>query len=274
MGGFKSCLWVEDIDLTGGSAAVAAALAAGIRGGFVLDGTDSILAPKGEGLEIRGILSGTETAAIEGATLTIAGNPQSPISLGGTNTVPLHVFRQLGLCIPVGSRADLDFLGYDHGAACEEFCSVIFFDPNIDDPWDITPDPDFEETLVVSVISAARVAVTQSGHADICGRDQAYADGQPEIPDRKGIDIYVLEIHVRDGAGYSGVGLMSPSVEGKPVCNLDFPCLATTTEVYNMQEMFGGAFHCKADEPFDIYGYGVGTTAIAEVTLVLGVSGL
>ena len=271
--GFKAGLFNEDIDMTGGSAAVAAALAAGVRGGFVVDG-DSILAPKSDDLEIRAIISGTETAAIEGGTLTIAGNPQSPVSLGGTYVVPLHVFRDFGLHIPVGSRADIDFLGYDHAAQCQEFASVIMFDGETGDPWNITEKPSFEQTLVVSVVSAARVADTQSGDADICGRDQAYADGQPQIPDRKGIDIYVRKVIVREGAGYSGVGLRSPGVNKEEVCNLDFPCLATVTEVYDIEKMFGGAFHCTADEPFDLYGFGVGANAVGEVTLVLGVSGL
>lgn len=273
--GLKAGLFNEDIDLTGGSAIVNAALAAGIRGGFVIGAAATdLIAPKGEGMEIVGILSGTEVASIEGGTLTIEGYPRAPISLGGTNTVPLHVFRQLGLKIPIDSRAGMTFLGYDHAAQAQEFCSVIINDPNIGDPWDITSNPSFEETLVVSVVSAARVAATQSGHSDICGRANAYADAQPEIPDRSTIDIYVLSMDVRDVAGYSGVGLESPGVNQVQVCNMDFPTMATTTEHYDFQEIFGGAFHCTANEPFDLYGYGVGAGAVAEVTLTLGVSGL
>ncbi|GAG74696.1 unnamed protein product [marine sediment metagenome] len=72
-----------------------------------------------------------------------------------------------------------------------------------------------------------------------------------------------------------GMGLESPALPGKEVCNLDFPCIPTAGEVYNMQEMFGGALHCTADEPFDIYGLaGVGVAPNEETLLTLGVNGL
>ena len=273
--GLKACLFNEDIDLTGGSAAVAAALAAGVRGGFVVDG-DSILAPVSDGMHIVGVLSGTETAAIEGGTLTVTGMPRD-LSLGGTYVVPLHVFQQLGLWIPIAGGADIDFLGYDHAAAAQEFCSVIIDDPTMPDPWDITPYNNLEgllgrdgTTLNVGITSAARVAATQSGHTDICGRTTAYTDAQPAIPNVADIDIYVLDIHVIEAAGYSGVGLEAPGMRA----NLDFPTLATLETHYNMKDMFGGALHCKSNSPFNIYGYGVGAGAIAETRLTLGVKGL
>ena len=272
--GLKSCLWNEDVDLTGGSAAVAAALAAGIRGGFVLDGADSILAPRSEGLSIRGLFYGQEVASIEGGTFTMAGNPYSPLSIGGTNLFPHGGDRLLGLNIPIASRADLDFLGFDHAAQCQEYCSCIINDTETPDVWGITPHAQFETTMVVNLVTAARVANTQSGHTDICGRTTAYTDGQAQIPDRPNIDIYVLGMLVRDAAGYSGLGLMSPNVKGKESCNLDFPCQATVDEFYDMQEIFGGALHCTAQDPFELYGFGVGTDANAQSLLYLGVSGL
>ncbi len=273
--GLKAGLFNEDIDLTGGSAAVAAALAAGVRGGFVVEG-DSILAPVSDGMHIVGVLSGTETAAIEGGTITVNGMARN-LSIGGTYVVPLHVFRDLGLWIPLPSGADIDFLGYDHVATAQEFCSVIVDDPNMPDPWGITPYQSLQgllgdkgTTLNVAVTSAARVAATQSGHTDICGRTTAYTDGQAAIPNDVDIDIYVLAIDVIEAAGYSGVGLEAPG----NVANLDFPTLATVQTHYDMKEMFGGALHCKANRPFQIYGYGVGAGAIAETILTLGVKGL
>ncbi len=273
--GLKACLFNEDIDLTGGSAAVAAALAAGIRGGFTVDG-DSVIAPVSDNMHIVGVLSGTETAAIEGGTLTVTGMAR-PLSLGGTYVVPLHVFRQLGLWIPIGSGADIDFLGYDHAAAAQEFCSVIVDDPNMPDPWGITPYQSLQSllgedgtTISVGIASAARVAATQSGHTDICGRTTAYTDGQAAIANDASIDIYVLDVYVREAAGYSGVGLEAPGNQA----NLDFPTLATVDSHYNMKEMFGGALRCTGQRPFSIYGYGVGAGAIAETVLVLGVKGL
>ncbi|GAG88203.1 unnamed protein product, partial [marine sediment metagenome] len=190
--GLKAGLFEEDVDLTGGTGVVAPALAAGVRGGFAVDGVDTILAPVSQGMNIVGLLYGQEVASIEGGTFTVAGNPRSPFSVGGTNLFPGNpgVWRELGLKIPIGSRADMQFLGFDHAAQCQEFCSVIIDDPNTPDAWDITPNPTYEQTLIVNAITAARVADTQSGHTDICGRTTAYADGQPEIPDRAGIDIY------------------------------------------------------------------------------------
>ncbi|GAG54229.1 unnamed protein product [marine sediment metagenome] len=74
--GLKAVLFNEEIDLVGGSALVNAALAAGIRGGFTIGAAATdINAPRSQGLTIRGILSGGEVANVEGATLTVEGNP-------------------------------------------------------------------------------------------------------------------------------------------------------------------------------------------------------
>ena len=264
--GLKACLWNEDIDLTGGSAAITAALAAGIRGGFGLVGTDTIRAPSGAGQRIVGVISGTETAAIELATLTIAGTAR-PHDFGGTYVAPLHVFQDYGLNIPLPSEAIMAWEGYDHAAACQEFASIIIDDPSMPDPWGITKNPRFDETLNVNITTPARVAVTQSGHTDICGRTTAYTGGQAQIPNDPTIDIYVLKIVSRDAAGYSGIGLEAPGHEA----NLDFPTMATVDTVYDMDEIFGGALHCTAARPFNVYGFGVGAATQTLSSLTLGV---
>lgn len=267
--GKKAALFHEDLDLSGGSAAVAAALKAGIRGQFKLSGTDTILAPNHREMFICGILSGNETAPNTGGLLEVAENARGEYVTGNIDAL-LRIHRQLGLMIPIPPKATITWKGPDGAGAEQNVCSVIIEDPEMEDVWDITEyerpaDLDIDEVIVVEIVTAARVLQTQSGHVDICGRDTAYVDGTTPISELPH-DLYVLEIESMDVAGYSGFGLESPGGEA----NLDFPCVATYPEVYDMKEIFGGALHCKADLPFNLYGYGV-TTATGTARVTIGI---
>ncbi len=265
-------LWAEDVNLAA-SAAVALALAAGRRGPWTPSTVDLAFGPDKSGCSIRALHTANETGSAGGGTFTVAENPRSPYEVGPINAIeltPEHLYFT-GKGIPIPNRATLGYNGSINAAAAEAICAAWIDVPKYDNGFDFQAPKAWDEIILVAPTSAARVANTQSGHTDICGRAVAYTGGQLPIPNDPGITIQVIHVQSNDVAGYAGPGLESPGGKG----NLSFPCIPATPEEYDMMEIFGALPPCKASEPFNMFGCGaVGVAPLTLSTLTLGLSGV
>jgi len=269
--GYYTIEWLEDIDLSGGSAAVALGLTAGRRGPWTQSTVDLARAPFRDDLKIKHMWAVNETVCNSGCSFSVTGNPRSPYHIFpinlGTTIVPTQ--KRYNINIPITSGAILGFNGFDGGGAEQSAGVVMIDDPGYPDPWNLkAPDSSYDEVLVVRPTTAARVLNTISGHTDICGRAVAYTDGQSAIPASAKTTIDVLHVQSNDVAGYSGACLESP---GK--ANLMLPCAATMGESWFMADIFDGQVpSCTADAPFNIAGVGVTTATMTLSALTLGVN--
>ncbi|GAG56160.1 unnamed protein product [marine sediment metagenome] len=266
--GIKSVLWNEDIDTSGGAADVAAALVAGIRGGFTLTGTDIVNCPDVNGMRIIGICCGGESVLVGPGILTCAQNVRSPYSFASVYGQS-GAYQQWGMNIPIPPRATLGVVGAGNGGAEQSNTAIFIDDPSVGDPWNFSAPNQWDEVLMVRPTSAARVADTQSGHTDICGRAVAYTDAQTAIPADRDITIQVIDALVDDAAGYGEAGLYSHKANG---ANMDLVGCVGFAEYYNMMDIFGGLPTCTADDPFQFYGAGVGVAAMTLTQLTLGLT--
>lgn len=263
-------LWNEDAAI-GGLNPVALALAAGRRGPWVADTADLALAPNVSGMSIKAMLNCLETAVTGPGNFTVAENARSPYETQPIDTqVQVERLFFPGNGIPIPNRATLGVNGPNEGAACEHANAMWIDVPGYDNGMNFSGGNAWDEVIVVASTTGARVAVTQSGHTDICGRAIAYTGGQLAIANDPGITIQVIHASVNDVAGYAGIGLESPAGKG----NLTFPCCSTYTESYDMLEIFGAYPTCSAATPFNLYGIGVGVAPNTLTNLTLGLSGL
>ncbi|GAI97779.1 unnamed protein product, partial [marine sediment metagenome] len=156
------------------------------------------------------------------------------------------------------------------GAGAEQSNTAVFIDdPSIGDPWNFSAPNQWDEVLMVRPTTAARVDDTQSGHTDICGRTTAYTDGQVPIPADHTITVQVINVLVDDAAGYGAAGLFSNKEGG---ANMDLVGCVGFAENYDMMEIFGGLPTCNADDPFLVYGTGVGVAPLTLTAFTLGIN--
>lgn len=260
--------WLEDVDLSGGTAAVALGLVAGQRGPWVQKTVDLAEGPSGDGAKIRGYWACNETVQNSGADFTVAENHRSPYEIGAIDTtITSPLTMQLGCNIPIPPRATLGHNGFD-GTGAEQSAGVMLIeDPRFPDPWRFSAANDWDEVIIVNPTTNARVLDTISGHVDICGRTNAYTGAQAAIPSSSKTTIQVIHVTSNDVAGYSGACL-----ERQGMANLMFPTVATTPTNYSMFDMFGAYPTCPADDPFNIAGVGVTTAAMTLSALTLGIN--
>lgn len=262
--------WLEDLDLSGGSAAVALGLIAGKLGPYTRSTADIAVGPPGDNNRIVGAIACNETVSNSAATFSVEENTRSPYSIGGIESVelsPTPSEMQLGLDIKIPDKAHLGFLGID-GAGAEQSACVLYIEkPDMEDPWRFSPANAWDEVISVLHTTNARVLNTISGHVNILGRDNPYTGGQTPIPTSREVTIQIIKIIAQDVAGYSG-----PCLVRAGTANLMFPCAATHTVVYDMMEMFGGYPTCPGDDPFDIAGVGVTTAPMTLSGTVLGIN--
>jgi len=269
--GYYTIEWLEDIDLSGGSAAVALGLAGGRNGPYTASGTDIAVLPNHEGMRIKHLWAVNETVCNSGASFTATMVPRGnyelfPINLG---TTIVGTQRAYNVNIPVPAGCNLAHLGFDGGGAEQSAGVVMMDDPEFPDPWNLkTPDTSYDEVIFVRPTTGARVLNQIAGHTDICGRAIAYTDAQEPIPASEKITIDVLHVQSNDVAGYSGPILVSP---GK--ANLCLPCAATMGENWYLHELFDGMVpSCTGAKPFDIAGIGVTTATMTLSGLTLGIN--
>jgi len=274
--GYYTIEWLEDVDLSGGSAAVALGLAAGRRGPYRIGGVDTAIAPEnnGQGVKIRSLWACNETVHNSPCTFTVGSRDRGTIYLGGINARgggdPAAVEKLLGIDYPVPAGAALDHLGFDGGGAEQSAGVLLIDDPNYPDLWNLQS-KQWDDVISVTMTTAARVANTISGHTDICGRTTAYTNAETPIPADPNIQIQVIHVTSNDVAGYSGPCLVATEGQG---ANLMLPTPATLPTNWDMYEILGGYPTCTADKPFNVAGVGVGVAAQTLSAWTLGVTNM
>lgn len=265
--GIFSIEFLEEINLSGGSAAVALGLIGGALGPWTRTGVDTAVGPPGDMNRIVGAIAAVETASASAGSFTVSENTRSPYAIGAVSGDSLAPAQMWGLNIKIPDKATIAYNGMA-GAGAEQNAGVVFVEkPEMEDPWNFSSGSAWDEVISVRPTTQARVLDTISGHTDICGRTTAYTDGQTPIPPSRAITVQVIKIISNDVAGYSGPVLVRPGV-----ANLCFPTAATHSTEYDMMEIFGAYPTCTADDPFDIAGVGVTTAAMTLSTLVLGIN--
>lgn len=273
-------LFNEDLDLNAGAGAVAAALKGGELG-HELNGTDQILCPRP--VNMLGVQYGDEQSTVADADgyLSVGTKRAYEIPLEITD---LYNCLQMWFTSPVklASREGLDLVGRSTGGGAEQHSAVIFVDdPGLGAPWAIKAPGGGDISIVVALVSDALVAQTQSGFADICGRNNAFVGGQKAIPNRPDIEVNLIAATLFCGAGYSGCTFRHPD-GNRQIALLANAGLATagisaavgaTAQRYDFVEMFGGGLVCKADKPIEMGGFGVSTTAV-QALLEMELSGV
>lgn len=256
----------EDIDLSGGAGAIAAALAAGNLG-HELNGTDGIMCPRP--INYLGFVYADEQSA--------AADADGNVTIGNKRAfeIPLEVtdpHNQMKTWFPsplkLASRENVAVTGRSTGAGAEQHSCIHYVDdPGLGPAWEIKPVGSGQTSLLVAQVTAALVAQTISGFTDICGRTTAYVGGQRTIPNTPNIGIVLHAITPFHGAGYSGICIRHPQGT-RQICLMGQGGAATGgvtalkgAKRYDFTKMFGGGLYCKADQPFQLGAFGVGTTA-------------
>ena len=264
-------LWGEEINLAA-TGAVALALAAGRRGPWVQSTADLAFAPDLPGMSIKALHPMTETGSAGPGTFTIAEDPRSPYDICPVNTgvEPFHYyFPGPGIRIP--NRATLGFNGPVNAGATQVNMAAWLDVPGFNNGFNFSGANAWDDMIRVRPTTAARVAATQSGDTDICGRAVAYTGAQLAIPNDPNITMQIIRITSNDVAGYSGIGLRGvASAAGQG--NLTFLTPATYATEYDMMEIFGGYPTCTAATPFQAYGIGDGVAPNTLSEFLLGLT--
>lgn len=262
-------LFNEDLDLSGGAGAVAAALKGGELG-HELVGTDQIVCPRA--VSMIGFEYGDEQSTVADADGYLAVGNKRRFELPLEITDLFNTFKFWAPSpVKLASREGVDLVGRSTGGGAEQHSAVIFVDdPGVGEPWAIRAPGGGDTTALVALVSAALVAQTQSGFVDITGRTNAYVGGQRLIPNRPSIGVNLLAATLFCGAGYSGVTFRHPS-GNRQLALMANSGLATagvsaavgaTAQRYDFVEAFGGGLFCAADKPIEMGGFGVSTTAV------------
>lgn len=248
----------EDLDLSGGAAAIAAALAAGNLG-HTLSGTDQAVLPSRE-TRLMAILAADESAADADGSVTIG--LKRKIELPFEATGPGYVTR---LLYPGGMRLrpkeTIDVVGRSTGAGAEHHTVVCLVDdPGLGPPFALKSPRGAKAYLAVAQPTGTLVAHTLSGFTDVCGRSAAYTGSQNKIPDSAKIQGVLHAITPLTSAGYNAVVIRSAGGQRQLVLPARGPPTGNCIR-YDLVEMLGGGLAFSADAPLELGGIGVGTTA-------------
>lgn len=264
-------LWDEDINLAA-SGAVALALAAGRRGPWAQSTADLAFSPDLPNVALKWLHVCSETGSAGPGTFTIAEDPRSPYDIAPIDT-GLEQFHYYfpGPGIRLPNRSTLGFNGPINAGASQEVCAAWLDVPGFNNGFNFQGARAWDEIISVRPTTAARVAATQSGDTDICGRAVAYTGAQLAIPNDPKIGIQIISITSNDVADYAGVGLRGIPTNGAQG-NLTFPCAATYPTVYDMMNIFGAYPTCLASTPFQVYGIGNNVAPNTLSNFILGLT--
>jgi hypothetical protein len=252
-----SLVWDEDIDLSGGAAAIAAATAG--QQNAVTISTDDLL-PQWPSYLV-GVATADESpvVATDPGILTVLGHNRTyslPLS-SYTGVNPIKWLPGNGNYVQNGET--LRASGNGGGSGAEQHCVVAYLDNPALPPWDVSSPPADAEIIRVEQTTAARVANQISGYTDICGRTTAFAGSQTKIASDPDTHVWIMSVEPSEPAGYSGTAIRSPS--GDKMVFLPAPALGNP--IYTPGTWLGGGLglHCTAAAPYEVGGCGVGTTA-------------
>lgn len=258
---FEDVSWEEEIDLNAGPAAIATSLTE--FSGYRRVGTDQWQAPREKGLRIISIRTQDESPQVAPAfgDLALASRRGGDISLpiGSTDKPGLLDLRP-GIKLPSGEI--MDVLGNGSGAATEMHSVVIrVMNPNHEMPFTFAAPPEDAEIAIYEMPTDANTAVSLDNFVDVAGRDNAYTNGQTEIPDDEKFSMYVKAITASVPAGQGGFVIAPPGTESV----LIYPAPALSTFRVDFTKEFGNPFFMTADNPIRVGSYGNATTLVPLV---------
>lgn len=260
----------EDIDLSAAAGAIAAALKGG-QLGFSVPSADVLRVPRS--VRYLGYIYGDETATPDADGKVVIGNKRAyEIPFDGNNP---HLQTEFWAQAPIQYTADdnIEVTGRSSGSGAEQhICAHFVDDPDLGPAFEIGS-MEADTVIVVQAVTGTLVANTLSGFTDICGRDVAYAASQNKIAKSKDIKIGLLAVTPCLGAGYSAIGIRNPTGTRQLILPGHGGATTDRARRYNIAAMFGGPIMSNGQNPLEIGGLGVGTTAQAAL-LELALSGV
>lgn len=260
-GRLEDIAWEEEIDLNAGPAAIATSLVQ--FGGYTRVGNDQITAPREKNLKIVRIMTQDETGHVTTPSpgdLALGHRRGGDISLPQGNGKPGLLDLRPGIPLPPGET--MDVLG-NEGAAAGEMHSVVarVLNPNHKMPFTFAKPPPKGEICIYEMPTDANTAVTMDNPVDICGRLNAYTQGQTALPDDDDVTVYLKAIRPYVPAGQGGIFIQPPGLE----IALIYPVPALSDTRLDFEKEFGGAFKMSASNPILVGSFGNATTLIPLV---------
>lgn len=261
---FEDVNWVEDIDLSGGPAAIEANL--NLFSGYTSPAADQINAVRQKGLRLMRIMAADETpyTAAQFGDIALATRRQGDISLPLSTPDGPGILTLGPTGIPLPPYEQMDVLGNASGVGAEQHCVVArILNPNQDSNFTVrqAPTGDDIEFDVYEMPTDANTADTIDNFVDITGRLNAYTNGQTALPDDQRVEVWLHAVRFVAPAGQSGIALAMPSQD-----HVYIYCAPSVANVrVDLEREFGGALYCQGDSPINIASVGTATTLIPTV---------
>jgi len=257
---FEDVLWVEDLATNGGAAAIAANL--NQFSGYTLTGTDQIDAVRMKGLKIVRIMTSDETvntAPLPG-DLALTTRREGDISLPFETNLSTPGILNLSPGIVLPPAEGMNVLANQSGAGAEEHAiAVRILNPNKDSDFTVQAPPTTGvEFQINEMPTDANTAVTMDNFVDICGRLNAYTNGQTALPDDQRVEIWLKAIRTFVPAAMAGIVVAMPGLNHVYI----YPAASLGLTRIDFEAEFGGALYCTADAPILVGGIGGGAAAV------------
>ena len=257
---YEDVCWVEDID--GSAATVAIESALNHYAGYTAGGTaDEIRSPPGKRSIVR-IMTADETplTAAQFGDIAIDGRRGGDISLPLSTPDGPGVLNLPGKGINWPPNTDINCLANASGVGAEQH-TVVLRCLNPDAQSGFKHGNLEGEICIYEMPTDANTADTLDNPVDICGRSNAYTNGQTAIPDDDRYEIALHAIRAVVPAGQSGIFLLPPGREHAYI----YPTPALANVRWDFVKEFGAPFRCNGAAPILVGGYGTATTAIPMV---------
>ena len=260
---FEDVCFLEDVATNAGPAAIESAL--NHFGGYTAGGTaDEIRSIGQDGLHIVRIMTADETPLTAAAfgDLAIDNRRGGDISLPLSNPDGPGVLMLPGKGIPWPRSTDINCLANGSGAGAEQHIIVLrVLNPNKNPGFVHAQPPADAEIAIYEMPTDANTADTLDNPVDICGRANAFTNGQTAIPNDSRYGVYLHAIRAVLPAGQSGIFLLPPGQEHAYI----YPAPALANVRWDFVAEFGAPFFCTASEPILVGSVGTATTLIPLV---------
>jgi len=237
--------WLEDLDLSGGAAALAA-IPVTEQHHIKLSGTDTIVAPQHVTWLHRIETSDETPPTTDVGALTISGYdsviPLPAVQVGGPGYGVLH-FRNP---IPIPPGASLSVTGNGSGAGAEEHAVILFIEnpSNYGSAWPVAALPRDAYFHHVEMVTDAPAAAYRATTVEVSGRSNAFTNSEQALPDLDNIGVYWDSVQAELTAGYTLIVVEDNALEKY----LMFPCASTYDRVVYFEDYIGGALWSKSSE--------------------------
>jgi len=263
MGRFEDILFVEDLDTSGGPAAIAANL--NQFSGYALTGTDQIDAVRVKGLLLMRIMTSDETpnTAPAAGDIAIDTRREGDISLPLMGDLSFPGVLDLSPGVKIPPFVGINCLANGSGAGVEEHAIALrIWNPEAQSDFTVAvPPTDGVEIQINEMPTDANTAVTIDNFVDITGRANAYTNGQVALPDDQRVQVWLKAIRAEVPANMAGIAIAMPGQNHVYI----YPAAALGNTKIDFVQEFGGALYCTADAPILVAGIGNGAAAIPLV---------